>query len=1129
MTNDAAAPQGSDRDDGGDAFVPSDAGARAFAVDPMRNVVLEASAGTGKTSVLVSRYLNLIRAGVAPSNILAITFTRKAAAEMRERIVRDLRKAAALSLVDAARWRDLRGRLGDIAISTIDAFCLSLVREFPLEADLDPGFEVADETEIPRLVEEALDRTLRICRGLATTDEHIALVFTRLGENRIRAALASLLDRRLVAAGALAQFLAAAPAALTVETATAQAADRLRRVLDRVPGGRDRLLADGPQGSARFALLVSGLRGLEEAPQPAVVRAVLNRLEQHVFTQTGTPRKQFGELYPKQEFPSEEARKRHLADIPAIAPGISDVLSAFDRDVNVLLARGIRRMFLVARREYSRALNARAVVDFAESLARALRLLGRMDEFAQSRYRLEARYHHVLVDELQDTSRAQWQLVARLVASWGEGAGLAHDAVIQPTVFVVGDRKQSIYAFRDAEVRVFRTARRHIEQLREDRDVRRALTHSFRSVAGLQVFANDLFTAVEKEPHRDDAFRYGVRDRFPVSADGGTIDTGAVSLVVGDGLRSVATAVAAEVERLLGGTVVRDRQSGLRRPAEPGDIAILFRARESHREFEQALAARRIPTYVYKGLGFFDADETKDLLALLRYLADPSSDLRAAAFLRSRFVRLSDGAVRLLSPNPAVALLGADPPAVAGGLDEEDRTVLLRARAGVAAWVDLVDRVPHAELLDRILAESAYAFETRGPRLRQARENLKKMRAIVRRIQNRGYATLGRIAEHLDRLSIGDESNAAIDALEAVNLMTVHAAKGLEFPIVFLVNIERGTGGRRDPVVVAFEGWHRRPVVSIDGMLDDADAAVRARDREETKRLLYVGITRARDRLYLAAALKDGRLQPGRGSLAELLPATFKETITRAGDCVAEGRVEWAAAADRRHILRVCGPLEALAGAAGACAEAGQSDLPDDFAVINDTTAVSRMSVTQMAAAGAGVGAWDAAGEPIGGVTDRAAALAGTLVHRLFQFESKAWGEPRTIEEVTDEARRLCRAEELAAVDRPGALLRHAAEAYLAIRQQPAVQLVLASGECLFEVPFSLALTDELAAEPTGILRGAIDCLVRRPDGRVLVVDFKTGAPRGEHHVQVGHYVRAAQLACGTTDVEGLLVYPTKG
>ena len=124
--------------------------------------------------------MNLLRAGVDPDHILAMTFTRKAAAEMRERIIARLREASRCSALDLARWRDLKDRLGDISISTIDAFCLSLLREFPLEADVDPGFELADDTEVPRLIGESLDKALRICRAVARDDD-VALVFAQLG------------------------------------------------------------------------------------------------------------------------------------------------------------------------------------------------------------------------------------------------------------------------------------------------------------------------------------------------------------------------------------------------------------------------------------------------------------------------------------------------------------------------------------------------------------------------------------------------------------------------------------------------------------------------------------------------------------------------------------------------------------------------------------------------------------------------------------------------------------------------------------------------------------------------------------------------------------------------------------
>src|SRR5215470_11238375 len=236
-----------------------DADARRAAVDPTRNVVLEASAGTGKTRVLVERYVNLLLAGVEPERILAITFTRKAAAEMRQRILARLREAARTSQLSAGRWRDLRDRLADIAISTIDAFCLSLVKEFPLEAGIDPGFDLADQTEIPRLISQALDRALRIGRHVARTDDDVAMVFVQLRERRLREGLAALVDRRLVAADLLRRFLDFGPRDLTPSLACRRAAERLCDLFNLMPGGLRRFLDDGPLGHPQFAMLAGDL------------------------------------------------------------------------------------------------------------------------------------------------------------------------------------------------------------------------------------------------------------------------------------------------------------------------------------------------------------------------------------------------------------------------------------------------------------------------------------------------------------------------------------------------------------------------------------------------------------------------------------------------------------------------------------------------------------------------------------------------------------------------------------------------------------------------------------------------------------------------------------------------------
>ena len=869
-----------------------DAEARRAAVDPSQNVVLEASAGTGKTRVLVERYVNLLLAGVDPDHILAMTFTRKAAAEMRQRIVERLKEASRTSEIDAARWRDLRDRLGDIAISTIDAFCLSLLREFPLEAGIDPGFDLADDTDVPRLIDEALDVALRIARARAREDDDVALVFAQLGERRLRVGLAALLDRRLVAPDVLRRYLASGPRDLTAARVCAQAAERLRDVFTG-GGGVDAFLANGPTSQPAFAMLATDLRDLcagssaasafESRAGQAALRVLIDRLRGYFLTQQGEPRKGAftGTGFTGADCVSPAAWKRHRERAAELAPAVAEAVRAFRRDLNVVMARGVWRVFGVTLATYRRTLEAHALLDFSGVLEGALDLMRQMDEFAQSRYRLEARYHHVLVDEFQDTSRAQWELVAQLVRSWGEGLGASADA-LPPSIFLVGDRKQSIYGFRDADVAVLDEAVGFVNALRAQEPARHAISRSFRAAPQLLAFVNDVFSEMEivegaATAGRSDRFRYHEADRFPIDppdAEGGPppADAGGdlpLGIIVGPGMAETADAVAGEIARLLAGATVRDRKSGLTRPAVPADIGILFRSRDRHRDFESALERRGIPTYVYKGLGFFEAAEVQDAVALLRYLADPTSDIRAAAFLRSRLVRLSDDGVMSLAPGIASGILGSATPS---GMSAEDRSVFTRVREAVARWLALVDRMPAAELLDHVLRETAYAYELAGPRRLQARENLKKLRGLVRRAQNRGYATLSRIAEHLDRLAIGDESNAAIDAIDAVSLMTVHAAKGLEFPIVFVVNLGRGTGNQRAPIRVVADGGGS---VAIADYQSEADDDQQARDREETKRLLYVALTRARERLYLSTALKDGVCRPSRGSLGEVLPRSL--------------------------------------------------------------------------------------------------------------------------------------------------------------------------------------------------------------------------------------------------------------
>ena len=1118
-----------------------DRAGRERAVDPRFNVALEASAGTGKTRILVNRYVNLLKAGVDPGEILALTFTRKAAAEMRERIVATLRDAAARGEFPRERWRQLRDRTADVTISTIDAFCLSLLREFPLEAGLDPGFSMADETEVPRLVTESLDRALRICRSLAIEDEHVALVFAQLGDRRARAGLAALLDRRIAAPAVLSRFLSAGPPDLTLSTAARRGAGALIDVFAGMRGGLDRFLETGPL-EPPFLILRRLLRGLdaqlqtEDAVDSAQVHAAFARTREHFLTQDGQPRTS-RLLYGRDDFASAVDWQVHRDLVFTHAARIIDAYAAYRRDLNVLVSRGVWRMFKVAETEYRRTLDAHAVLDFPDLLLHARELLGQMEEFAQSRYRLESRYHHVLVDEFQDTSRAQWDLVALLTQSWGEGAGLADSGPLHPTVFIVGDRKQSIYAFRDADVSMLREAARHLEGLRPDGDVKRSISRSFRSVPQLLAFVNDLCHDIDKAQGRLDAFQYNEEDRFPIENEvrlkpdttpevrlKADTTSEALALLTGDTPESCAETTAAEISRLIAErTLVRDRDTGVRRPIRPGDIAILFRTRESHREFEEALERYGLPSYVYKGLGFFDADEIKDVLALLWYLADPLSNLRAAAWLRSRFVGISDEGLRRLAapadaerrraPALSDALSAEEPPAALAQLDADDADALSAARASSRRWRALVDRMPPAELLDCVLEESAYLVEIRGPRFLQARENLKKIRAIIRRIQNRGYATLDRIASHLDRLAVGDDANAAIDASDAVSLMTVHAAKGLEFPVVFVVNLARGTANRRAPIRIATSG-DEDGSVAVGDFQSSGDEDQADKEREETKRLLYVAITRARDRLYLGTVLKDGVVQPGRGSLAEVFPASFLACFGAAsGRSERTGPTEtaldvvtWRATSGESHAMRVCGSTHDHRGDADV-ALSGRSTpavpLESDFARL-DSAIPPRQTVAAMIA---GPNFVEADLETRLSTTgaDDSDRLVGSLVHRLLQREGLAADVVRARDDdwVIERLGSLVRVEESIAIADRDAVIRRAAAAYRAFSGHEELRALYLSGTAFHEVPFSLSIDDR-------IVRGTIDCLVQKSDGDVAVLEFKTGRRRPEHEAQAALYEQAA-------------------
>jgi ATP-dependent helicase/nuclease subunit A len=1080
-----------------------DQAARDFAVDPSHHVVLEASAGTGKTRVLVERYVRLIGSGVDPRHILAITFTRKAAAEMRDRVLAELLHRAETGALEAEQWASIRNRLTRIEIATIDAFCFSLLREFPLEADVDPGFDIADETEMGRFTSEALDLTFRIARPLITTDEHLRLLFTRVKQPILRDALATLLDRRHVAVPAVETFVGQHAGIGNVTDVCSRFVERVREVLSGADV-LDTLVTDGPAGAPEFGPVATDLQRVMtvEPADHARVRALRTRLERYFLTRDGKPRQRLSRPYLPAHFASSAARQRHERVLSAVAPHLKVAFDRLDRDLDVILARGLRRLLGLLVAQYDRLLEEHALLDFAGMLDRAVALLERQEEFARSRLKLQSRYHHLLIDEFQDTSRRQWRLVELLIEAWAEGEGSA-DA---PTsVFIVGDRKQSIYRFRHAEAALFDEAATRIGLLRPNGDVRRAITTSYRSVPELLAFVNALGSGLQGDASLPDRWRYDSLDRFPVPAvsDGARRDGSPVlGIVTATSIQDAASAVAGQIARLVAAGLVRDRH-GAPRPVKPDDIVVLFRTRAGHRVFEEALDAHGLRTYVYKGLGFFDSPEVQDLHAVVRYLAQPHSTLRMAELLRSRVARLSDeGLTRVMSYGPR-ALLDADFDVSVLEIGPTDAAVVHELRRHVPRWLVCSTELPPSEIVDVVLRESAYAAELSGRRLDQARENVKKVRSLIRRVENRGYTTLARLATYFETLKLGDDSNALIEAGGAVNLMTIHAAKGLEFPIVFVVNMHMAGRGRSAAVSVIDRGPRGEPVVAFGS--SEATKLEDAREAEELRRLLYVAVTRARDQLYLAAEVDaKGEMKGGSRSLAGLLPPTLATTFVKAAGASSDQSVVRWHTEDGTFDFAICrpsAPQPAGSLVASPRAESVWRPIPPWSSSDRQVRAASAGLMREVRpAVEAGLGS---------------GRMIGTLVHRFLA----AAVDPET-QDATGMADRFLTSDERVDIPDLEQIGREALTRYRRLRSDAALLELFAAGQALFEVPFSVVAPDQ----PGECLRGVIDCLVVTAD-RATVVEIKTGRPRAEHEQQVELYRRAAVQICPGRAIDVRLLY----
>ena len=463
----------------------------------------------------------------------------------------------------------------------------------------------------------------------------------------------------------------------------------------------------------------------------------------------------------------------------------------------------------------------------------------------------------LLVDEFQDTDAVQAEILETL----------ADDQAASGRLFLVGDSKQSIYGFRGAEPRIFQSFRERFPA-----DGQLNLTENFRSVPAILNFVNTLFA--ETFSGAEHRLRPGGMDVGPLDSEAPAVEflwTGRHEKADVALRRKVEASVAARMLaiRLKAGWTVRDPKLGVPREARPGDVAILFRSRSDFPIYEQALAAVGLDYHVVGGSTYFAQQEVIDLMNLLSAIEDPLDALALAGVLRGPFFGVSDEGLYWLANSGAADLVEAfaAAPRLPASLAADDAIAVTRAAETLQRWRGRKDTMPIAELLDRALTESGFEAALMGEFLGgRKRANVRKLVDLARKFDARGSLTLADFVARLraDVKNPPREEQAATsdEAGQAVRLMTIHQAKGLEFPIVVLADLARQPQPKSDLVTHHPElGLLIRPRGDADG--DESATRNFGRDllaeeeaeagEAEELRVFYVATTRARDALILAA------------------------------------------------------------------------------------------------------------------------------------------------------------------------------------------------------------------------------------------------------------------------------------
>ncbi|QYE34950.1 double-strand break repair helicase AddA [Polymorphobacter sp. PAMC 29334] len=1056
---------------------------QADGASPAGSAWMSASAGTGKTQVLTARVLRLLLGGSPPERILALTFTKAGAAEMQTRIFdrlsswvaagdNELKSDLAAIRADTdpetcARARQLFARVldakGGLQVQTIHGFAQSLLASFPLEAGIAPGFAALDDRSALALRGQVLAESIE----QADDDEFLADVAAMAiasGEARL-ATIAATLIAHHDAIAALGNPQGFEP--------------KLRRAFG-LPGEGSpaEVLANGFSKTLRIGLLRLAHVYQEHGGQTSLESAdtMLWWLDTSVSAQV----EHFDRLRSVFHKADGERRKVLVPGGKKADPRDIELANYLCAQITVLaetqrllsaVANAARHLRVGARLGGAYALHKHraGVIDYDDMIARAAALLKGDGASAWVRYKLDRRIDHLLVDEAQDTNEAQWDIVEALTDEFFDGEG-ARD--VQRTLFVVGDFKQAIFSFQGSDPKIFEGRQGHFKAKAEDAGLGWSdlpMTLSFRSTPAVLEVVNAVIDDLGPEAlgmnegvlphaaHRADAI--GSVTLWPPlvpEADEEVVDDDAPWLPAAQVL--MAHKLARQIAAWLNPATALDLPAR-GRACRPEDILVLVRSRG---EFVGALVAALhdfgVPVAGVDRLRLTAPLAVQDLLAVIRFALQPDDDLTCAALLTSPFVGMSQDDLFTLAHPRRGTLWSAVRDA--GGAASE----FLSAALGLA------DFAPPYEFLETILSGPLQGRRRLLGRLgAEARDQIAALLGQALAFETANAPSLQGFLSWIeaDDIDLKRDPDAPVDA---VRIMTVHGAKGLQAPVVVLADATKELPRDRDGhVMLALDGSEPVPVFhggkagKVGIIAAEADARAAASTAEHW-RLLYVALTRAEDLLFIGGALA----KPRGDKPSEVPPDS------------------WYAAVDRAMTANM--PLAEDADPIWGSARvhrAGTTVTPEPRAVHVPAKIVLPDWATSPAAPEArpprplspsAIAADDVA-QPPPGPAAKAAARRGQLLHTLFERLPGVAAEARTGVAAAWLAR--------AAPDLPAAKRDGIAACALDIIAAPRFA-ALFGPDALAEAPIAATVGDIVIA-------GTVDRLLVGPDS-VQVIDFKTGA-----------------------------------